>query len=206
MGAKMRRTDRATFSYLALLFLAAALLASTTASTASRSGTQLARTTDSADLADLLGTWSGTWNDTIYSVGGSLSFAVSENSGVYTGTGQIGLQSLGLGVESGSAAGNVVGDALVFSFISNTVGSGAGSVDANTGAAAGAGSVAPPLNYGAFIFQGAVTGDAMSGMFDFTSPTGGAGVASLTRTGTAVENADWSNVKGLYRDDVVHEK
>lgn len=201
----MKRPHRYLILYLSTLFVVAALMASSTSSRATRSGTQLARTSDNADLADLLGSWSGTWNDTIYSVGGSLSFDITADAGVYHATGDIGLETLGLGVESGTASGNEQLGALVFSFSSATVGSGDGSINALTGITTGSGSVIAAIGFGAFVFQGSVSGDIMSGLFDFTSPTGGAGVAILTRTGTAVEQQPWSDVKLRYRDDAVQD-
>ena len=59
--------------------------------------------------------------------------------------------------------------------------------------------VTSPLNFGDFTFDGTLSGQMICGTFDFTSPTGGAGRASMTKQ-SATEPATWGNVKALYRD------
>ncbi len=134
----------------------------------------------SADFSFLNGTWTGTWTDTRYNVTGSLQATFTVNGANVSAIGVIGLQSLGLGGESGNGSGTVSGDTLNFTFSAATVGSGAGTLKVS-GAGTGNGTVTGALNFGAFTFQG--TGDAskIEGTFNFTSPTGGNGVATLTK-------------------------
>ncbi len=134
----------------------------------------------SSPFGNLAGTWSGTWTDTRYSVSGSLSATFTVSGSTVNATGVIGLQSLGLGNESGTGAGTISGNTLNFTFSSSTVGSGSGTLSAS-GSGSGTGSVTGSLNLGAFDFSGTVTGNTINGMFDFTSPTGGHGVASLSK-------------------------
>ncbi|HUO83641.1 MAG TPA: Ig-like domain-containing protein [Thermoanaerobaculia bacterium] len=128
----------------------------------------------------LAGTWVGTWEDTRYNVSGTLEATFTVNGSNVTATGVIGLQSLQLGNETGSGTGTVSGETLNFTFSADTVGNGSGSLSAG-GAGSGAGSVTGVLNFGAFTYTGTVTPTEISGTFAFTSPTGGHGVASLTK-------------------------
>jgi hypothetical protein len=134
---------------------------------------------DDAPLPSLLGTWTGTWEDTRYNVSGSLSFTITQNGPNLLADGIIGLASLGLGNETGTATGIISGNKLSFNFNSSTVGSGSGTITGNK--AQGSGSVTGLLNFGDFNFSGTVTDNELGGTFEFTSPTGGWGVASLTK-------------------------
>lgn len=134
-----------------------------------------------AAFAYLAGNWSGTWTDTRYNVSGTLQATFTVTSSAVTATGTIGLASLGLGNETGTATATVSGDTLMFTFISNTVGSGSGTLAATGGTGGGSGTVTGVLNLGAFTFTGAGSAAGIQGAFNFTSPTGGNGVASLTK-------------------------
>lgn len=125
-------------------------------------------------------TWVGTWTDTRYMVSGPLSATFTVNGSTVTASGTIGLASLGLGNETGTGTGTVSGNVLAFSFQSATVGTGTGTVN-TTGSGSGTGTVTGTLNFGAFTYTGTVSASTISGTFTFTSPTGGFGVASLTR-------------------------
>lgn len=137
-----------------------------------------------ADFSFLAGNWSGTWKDTRYNVMGTVqaSFQVSGNT--VTANGVIGLQSLGLGNETGTGDGTVAGDTLSFNFSASTVGSGSGTLkltSAANGDGSGSGSVTGTLNFGAFNFTGTANATTISGTFQFTSPTGGNGDVDLTK-------------------------
>lgn len=161
------------------LILAVALLAIAGCSSSDKSSNMGPGGVTPEEFEFLIGTWLGTWDDTRYNVQGTLqaTFAVSGND--VTATGVIGLQSLGLGDEAGTAMGTIDGDDLDFTFTAATVGSGSGAATATSGS--GTGSVVGALNFGDFTFQGTVTSTTMDGLFDFTSPTGGNGVARLTK-------------------------
>jgi hypothetical protein len=133
-----------------------------------------------SSFAFLAGTWAGTWTDTRYNASGSLQATFTVNGSTVTATGVIGLGVLGLGDESGSGSGTESGQTLDFAFSAATVGSGSGSLS-TAGTGSGTGTVTGTLNYGAFTFTGTVTASAIDGTFDFTSPTGGNGVARLTK-------------------------
>jgi hypothetical protein len=136
-------------------------------------------TVTAGEFEYLIGTWTGTWTDTRFNVSGSLSATMAMNGNAVEATGTIGLQSLGLGDEPGTATGTVDGNAISFTFNADTVGSGEGSVAGTTGS--GMGSVLGALNFGDFTFEGTAEGTTIDGTFDFTSPTGGNGVATLTK-------------------------
>lgn len=131
-------------------------------------------------FSSLAGSWKGTWTDTRYNVSGPLSATFTVNGSAVTATGTIGLQSLGLGNESGTGSGTISGQTLNFTFGAATVGNGSGTLS-TTGPGSGSGSVTAPLNFGAFTFTGSVSGTTISGNFNFTSPTGGQGTATLTK-------------------------
>ncbi len=132
-----------------------------------------------AEFEFLIGKWLGTWDDTRYNVQGTLeaTFAVDGNN--VTATGVIGLGALGLGDETGTGTGTINGDTLSFTFESNTVGTGEGMTTTSSGS--GTGTVMGSLNFGDFTFEGTISGTTIDGEFDFTSPTGGNGVAMLTK-------------------------
>jgi hypothetical protein len=132
---------------------------------------------DSDGTHPLVGTWSGTWDDTIFIVSGTLDITITQSSPDLDATGTIGLSSVGLGDETGTGSGTVSGDTVTFTFNSPTVGSGNGTVTGNS--ISGSGTVGGALMFGDFTFSGTISGDTISGTFDFTS--GGAGTASVTR-------------------------
>lgn len=134
---------------------------------------------DETPLPPLVGTWIGTWEDTRYNVSGTLSFTIIQNGSNFEASGTIGLQQLRLSDETGTATGTISGNRLSFIFSSGTVGSGSGTITGND--AQGSGTVTGVLNFGEFTFSGTATNNQLSGTFEFTSPTGGWGVASLTK-------------------------
>ncbi len=158
-----------------------------------------------AVFPDITGQWTGTWLDTIYFAAGDMNVTISTSDGVnFTATGEIDVGSidLTLGILPGSASGTLAGAVLSGTFTCTNLGNGTftltdvgGSVDAS-----GSGTVTAPLNFGAFTFTGTIVGNTMDGTFDFTSPTGGAGTATLIRTSTPVDESTWGEVKALYRD------
>lgn len=145
--------------------------------------------TPASPFAFLEGDWSGTWQDTIYKVGGSLQATFSVLCGTVQATGIIGMQTFGLGDRTGSGSGTILGTTVTFTFSGDSVGSGSGTLEAGgSGSVSGGdstgsgdGSVTAPLNYGAFNFSGTVNATTLSGIFDFTSKTGGAGIVTLTK-------------------------
>lgn len=151
-------------------------------------------------LPDLVGTWSGTWMDTVFAAGGAITMDITQNGNQLSGTGTIDLTSIGLfglGIMSGSATGSIVGNTLGFSFSADSVGMGAGTVTGGT--ASGGGNVTAPLNFGAFLISGTATSTTMQGIFDFTSPGAGGGTAMLTKT-SPVEPQTWSEIKAAHRE------
>jgi hypothetical protein len=78
-----------------------------TATYQGKSGTLVV--TIGASFAGLTGssTWTGTWIDTRYNVSGTLQATFTINGTSVTATGVIGLQSLGLGNESGTGTGTI---------------------------------------------------------------------------------------------------
>jgi hypothetical protein len=153
-------------------------------------------------IPDLVGTWVGAWEDTVYpGAGGSMTWQISRDGADLTASGTIDFSYFGMGLMSGSAEGTVTSaftdHTLEFTFQAAGIGSGEGSVNGSSGS--GTGTVGIPLSFGDFTFEGTVSEDVISGRFDFTSPTGGAGRASLTRQ-VATEPSTWGDIKALYRD------
>ncbi len=153
-------------------------------------------------IPDLTGTWVGSWEDTIYvGAGGSMTWQISRDGSDFSASGTIDFSYFGMGLLPGSAEGSITSvfadHVLEFTFQAASIGTGAGSV--NGGSGSGTGTVTAPLSFGGFTFEGTVGEDEISGTFDFTSPTGGAGRASLTRQ-TATEPSTWGDIKALYRD------
>ena len=134
-----------------------------------------------ASFSFLNGTWVGTWTDTRYNVSGSLRAVITVTGSTVTATGTIGLQSLGLGNENGTASGTVSGQTLSFQFAASTVGVGTGTLTAGAGNGSGSGTVTGVLNLGGFTYTGTATATTINGTFRFTSATGGNGVATLTK-------------------------
>jgi hypothetical protein len=130
-------------------------------------------------LPSLAGTWSGTWLDTRYNVGGTITNVIlTQSSSAFGGTGTIDLSSIALGSQSGTATGTISGSTVTFTFTSAGIGSGTGTLAANAGS--GTGNITA-LNFGAFTFTGTATSTTISGTFQFTSPTGGNGTISVTK-------------------------
>lgn len=185
---------RASLVYLLLLALLSVLLATSAYGPTPRPAPPGDR--DGAVLPDLAGTWIGTWQDTIYFVGGDLSFEITSTPGGYTAVGSIDLSVLGAGVQEGTAAGTVAGNQLDFTFNADGIGDGMGSLVDN--AATGSGTTdTPPVSFGDFTFAGTANGQAIWGSFDFTAPTGGAGKALLYPS-TSTRETSLSAVKAHY--------
>jgi len=180
--------------YFGVLFAIAILLSLSAARPKPAAHPVIPRSTRAA-VPDLTGHWAGTWEDTVFSVSGSLVFNFTNMT---TGTGQIDLSSLGLGVQFGNAMGTIVNDTLAFSFISASVGSGGGVIVGDS--AQGGGSVGAPLNYGPFVFEGRITASTIDGRFYYIFPGGGGGKASLGKT-SPVETQTWGRVKAIYSGD-----
>jgi hypothetical protein len=151
-------------------------------------------------VPDLTGNWVGAWQDTIYMVGGALSWTISQDGSDLSASGSIDLSALFLGVKEGTAEGTLTaaleGDNLDFTFAATDVGNGSGSISGTSGS--GSGTVTAPLNFGGFTFEGTLSNDVIQGTFDFTSPTGGAGRALLTKQ-TATEPTSWGEIKAIFR-------
>ncbi len=149
-------------------------------------------------LPDLSGNWQGTWSDTRYGVSGAMSLAIAISGSDYTATGTIDISQIDplLGQISGTASGTIVGNTMTFSFSATDLGTGTGTF--TDGAVSGSGTVSAPLSFGDFEFSGTVTAGQMNGTFNFLAPTGGNGVATLSRT-VANEDVNWGEFKADYR-------
>ena len=155
-----------------------------------------------AALPNIVGSWTGTWKDTIY-MGLEeeyvMTWQITQVREEYCATGIIDFSYFGMGPVLGTAAGTVTGtfraDTLHLTFEGPGIGSGAGTVTGGVGI--GTGTVGLPLNFGAFTFQGTVTETLIRGTFDFT--TGGSGWARMGKV-SPVERASWGAIKARYRD------
>jgi len=130
-------------------------------------------------LPDVAGSWQGTWTDTRFGVGGEVRGTITRRGSTVTGSGVLDLSDLGLGNVTGTAEGTIAGGRIEFTFRSGPVGSGSGALTGAGGS--GRGTVTGALGFGDFTFEGAATDSTIEGSFRFLSPSGGRGVASLTR-------------------------
>ena len=182
--------------YLLALILAAALAAAVGGPAAP----EPARAIVAVDKAspDLEGSWKGTWEDTVYQVSGAVTMDVTANLLGYDATGTIDLTSINpvWGVRSGTATGTLAGDELTFTFTADMVGNGSGTLNGADGT--GSGTVTGFMEFGGFTFAGTVASGSITGTFDFTSPSGGAGNVTLSPAVPA-ERATMSGVKAAWR-------
>jgi hypothetical protein len=148
-------------------------------------------------IPDLVGTWTGTWQDTIYvGAGGDLSWEISQDGPDFSASGIIDFSYFGMGSVPGTATGTITRETLEFTFEAPAAGSGAGVITDD--AVSGTGMMIVPA-FGPFTFEGMLTDDTIRGTFDFTNPGGGAGRAVLTKE-TPVERASWGEVKSRFRE------
>lgn len=192
MKRSQTRSDRYALALLGLAALAAVLGGGPAPSEA------LPGLVGDKVLADLAGEWKGDWEDTVYNVSGPVELTVTPKEGGYDAVGTIDLSSINSlwGVQSGTATGTIAGETLSFTFTADLVGNGSGTLNGDAGD--GSGVVTGFMEFGAFTFTGTATGSEISGSFDFTSPSGGAGVVTLTRT-VPNEAATWSDLKAAWR-------
>ena len=127
----------------------------------------------------LVGTWSGTWEDTDYMVTGDMSFTVTQDGDTLSGEGTIDLTGAGgSATQTGTAMGTIAGDDVSFDISATGVGTGSGTLTGLTVSGSGTHDT-----FGAFVFDGTLSADGttLTGTFDFTEGTGGQGVATVTR-------------------------
>ncbi len=190
--------SRSTLIYLALLFL---VLAGTfTMAFHETPAPPIVTERNGAALPTLAGTWTGTWQDTIFNVGGAMSFVIEEDTRGFTATGTIDFTEInfGQGEMTGTATGSAVGDLLRFDFVANEVGTGEGTI--NGQAASGSGTVVGgPMDFGDYTFTGTATDQVIWGSFDFTSEGSGAGKAMLFNT-TPTAPTSMSALKASYNE------
>ena len=154
-------------------------------------------------LPNIVGSWAGTWKDTIFMWPEEeyiMTWEITQVRDEYCATGIIDFTYFGMGFIPGTASGTLTGtvraDTLSFTFDGPGIGSGAGTVV--NGVGTGGGTVGPPLGFGAFTFQGTVTETLIRGTFDF--PTGGSGWARMGKV-SPVERTSWGDIKTRYRDN-----
>ncbi len=183
-------------TYLLILACAAILLSLLGAIPADRSGSTFKF--NSHDVPDLSGSWSGTWQDTRYFVSGDVILTIDVVGDQWSANGTIDFTNVGMGVGIVplTISGTLVGNVLSYDFDTGPLGSGSATLTGTVNA--GAGTVGEPMFFGDFDMGGTASGSAISGTFDFTSPTGGEGTMILTRIVSA-ETASWSDVKASWR-------
>ncbi len=159
---------------------------------------------DGRTLPNILGTWTGTWEDTVYQwASGPMTWTITLDQSDYWGSGSIDLSVLGFGLgdQEGGASGSLTREdrqSLSFSYYADLVGGGDAVLTGTS--CAGSGVVNAPLDFGYFTFSGTITDTAAIGRFFFASPTGGAGRVTMTKD-TPVESTTWGSIKAGYRND-----
>ena len=197
----MRHRSKWPPLFILVLFIVACAAALLTPYTGPRGECVASAIGDGRVVPDLVGTWVGTWEDTIYDASGAMNWTITQNGVDVDGSGDIDFSYFGMGVREGGGAGGIVSaraETLEFTFDGDGVGNGIGNVVGN--ACSGTGTVTSPLEYGGFTFQGTVTNLGAEGRFFFLSPTGGAGRVTMTNT-TPVESTTWGTIKAGYRND-----
>jgi hypothetical protein len=145
-------------------------------------------------IPDLVGSWAGTWQDTIFTwASGDISWEISQDGSSFTASGSIDFECFGLGSVPGTASGTITRETMDFTFEAPASGSGAGVI--TDGAVSGTGNMVVPA-FGPFTFEGTLTDDTIRGTFDFAG--GGAGKAVLTKE-TPVEPTSWGQIKSRFR-------
>lgn len=162
-----------------------------------------------AAMPQLEGTWAGTWSDTLYGVGGAMTFTIWAEGNSYAANGTIDATELSpvLGVLSGGATGTDNGATLSGNFTCTDLGNGSvtltptkSGAGAEAASATGSGTVTGILNYGPFTLTGTATDTDISGSFDFTNPGGGKGLGQMTKISVPVTQKSWGEVKAGYLD------
>lgn len=184
-------------TYLTLL-ITVALVSAAVGTLGGRESTPpaLAPTDAAQFLPDIEGSWTGTWEDTLYMVSGAVTCEIIVDGNNWSAVGTIDLSSVGLGVMPGTASGTVAGNTLTFDFHADLVDGGDGTLNGGNGS--GTGTVIAPLDFGGFVFVGSASPSMISGNFDFDAPTGGYGIVTLT-PGVANEDLSWGDVKARHR-------
>lgn len=197
----MRNSSRWVPAYIVVLLVAAGLLGTLAEGDAAPVQAKL-NPSERDTIPNIVGTWTGTWNDTVFFVERGLDWEITQNGQDVSGTGTIEMDYFGMGDKSGTGTGAITGGSprttLSFTFECADVGNGSGSIIAG-GTGSGTGTVTAPLDFGDFTFQGTVTENTMRGTFDFVTAAG-AGTVFMTKT-TPVEPASWGEIKVRFRDD-----
>ncbi len=200
--------NRNPLLYTLGLFAAASLLSLATGPRGGNTITPEANAAGHLALPQLEGTWSGTWTDTLYAVGGAVTLVIWAEGTDFVASGTIDVTSISgaLGVLSGGAIGLNNGVSLDIDFNCTDLGGGtvvltpvktAGA--ALSASASGSGNVSAPLDFGPFTLTGTASDTEIVGSFDFTSPGGGKGIAQFNKDSVGVEPISWGSAKAAYR-------
>lgn len=131
----------------------------------------------------LVGSWSGTWIDTVFDVQGMTDITINRNGNTITTKGSINLQTIFLPEASGTATATIIdttGNSLTFPFGAALLGSGTGSIIGRT--FSGTGAILPSIGFGSFNFQGNIVDDnTIKGSFTFTNTGTGAGTFIMSK-------------------------
>lgn len=134
---------------------------------------------DGDAASKLVGTWSGTWVDTVWSMQGPITITITQDGNALSAEGTVGLTEFGLATATMTWTGTIDGDTVTFNGTATQLGTISGTVDGDT--ISGNGNIAGSLMFGAFTYTGTVSGDTITCPFQFTMPGGGAGTVTVTK-------------------------
>jgi hypothetical protein len=127
----------------------------------------------------LAGVWSGTWEDTRFSVSGPVNITITQDGDTFTVTGTLGLDPFGLVTQALTGSATIAGDTVTFRADSESIGGITGTV---TGVRmSGAGESTGTLGFGPVTYEGSASGSRISVDFAFTRAGAGVGVVTLDK-------------------------
>ncbi len=201
----MKRLSLVT--YLSVLF-AVATLVSITGRPAETVVTAADQSMSAATaIPDLSGTWTGSWFDTVFTVGPyDMTFVLTQDAGSVSGTGTIDFSAFGFGVVNGTCSGTISGNVLTGTFTAGSgpsMGSGSLTLTGMTmsrgitnATASGSGS----NFFGPFVIEGTVTDTQITGTFGFTNPGSGGGTGTMIKQSSPIREETLGKVKAEFAD------
>ena len=127
----------------------------------------------------LVGMWSGTWEDTRFSVSGPVDITIKQDGDTFTATGTLGLDPFGLVTQTITGSGTLSGDTVTFRADSESIGGITGTVSGRR--MSGEGESTGTLSFGPVTYDGSANGSRIRIDFAFTRAGAGVGVVTLNK-------------------------
>ncbi|NQU41517.1 MAG: hypothetical protein HQ523_16350 [Lentisphaerae bacterium] len=127
----------------------------------------------------LIGTWSGTWEDTRFSVSGPVDITITQDGAGLAAVGSVGLMPFGLLSQNLTGSATIDGEVVTFSMTSESIGAITGTVSGSS--ISGSGESTGVLSFGPVTYTGSANGSTISVDFEFTRSGAGRGTVTLTK-------------------------